>query len=80
MLTVIRWLVKHWLPGWSLMASDERELYEIMKTTWEPPIAVLPNSGRHYRKGGLVRNPTRKPKPVAVFDDGELTWKEEENG
>jgi hypothetical protein len=72
MTALIRWLVKHWLPGWHLLSLDE----------WAKMVGVpgnSPGAGYHKRRASIVRNPTRKPKPVAVFDDGELVWKEEKN-
>jgi hypothetical protein len=59
MLTIIRWLVKHWLPGYVLIPKN------VHKATVHMP------DGFH-----IHRNPTRKPKLIPVFEDGELVWKE----
>jgi hypothetical protein len=53
MLTIICWLVKHWLPGWHLISPE----------AWEKQRYSLPNdasSGYHIRRAALVRNPKRR--------------------
>jgi hypothetical protein len=76
MTALIKWLVARFLPGWHLVSPEEGGSLTLH---WHPSQDIPNQPGYHIRRQSVVRNPVRKPKPVPVFEDGELTWKEEEN-
>lgn len=54
MLTIIRWLVKHYLPGWHLIGPEQWIRMHMLS------IMATPDPGYHIRRQSVVRNPKRR--------------------